>query len=267
MENSDPFRLDGKVALISGAARGLGAEIAQTLLASGARVVVADLLVEQGEKTVAQLGSNAGFVRMDVTVEADWELAVASTIKRFGGLDVVVNNAGIETANLFTETPVEEFRRQMDVNVTGVFLGVKHAIRAMRPGGASGRGGSIINISSGAGIKAPAGMGAYSASKGAVRLLTKSAAAECGRLNYGIRVNSIHPGLIKTDMGVKTLKDFVAIGLATDEAAAEQAFASAHLLGLGRPSDIANAVRYLASDASRWVTAAETVVDGGYLAA
>lgn len=263
---SDPFRLDGKVVLISGAARGLGAETARTLVAAGAKVIIADLLVVEGEKTAAQLGNSAQFMRLDVTVEADWEAVVAATVRLFGSLDVLVNNAAIELAGLIADTSIENFRRQFDVNVTGVFLGVKHAIRTMRPGGVSGRGGSIINISSAAGIKAPAGLGAYSASKGAVRLLSKSAAAECGRLGYGIRVNSVHPGLIKTEMGMKTMKDLAAIGLAPDEATAEQAFLNAHLIGLGQPSDIANAVRYLASDAARWVTATETVVDGGYLA-
>lgn len=267
MADIDPFRLDGKVALVTGAARGLGAEIAAALCAGGAKVMVADLLAEAGGQTAARLGSSAAFVHMDVTREADWEAAVAATVQRFGGLDVVVNNAGIEMAALFTEMQVEDFRRQMDVNVTSVFLGIKHAIRCMRPGGAAGRGGSIINTSSAAGIKAPMGLGAYAGSKGAVRLMTKAAAAECGRLNYGIRVNSVHPGLIKTEMGVKTLKDLVAIGLMPDEATAEAAFVNAHLMGLGQPTDIAYAVRYLAADASRWVTAAELVVDGGYLAA
>jgi 3alpha(or 20beta)-hydroxysteroid dehydrogenase len=264
----EQFRLDGKVALVSGSARGLGAAIAERLAAGGAKVVIADVLDKPGEETAARLGrSNALFVNLDVTREADWEAGIGAAVKRFGGIDVVVNNAGIETAALFADCTLEEFKQTMNVNVNGVFLGVKHAIRAMRPTGVSGRGGSIINISSAAGIKAAMGLGAYSTSKGAVRLMTKAAAAECGRLNYGIRVNSVHPGLVKTDMGLKTLKDYVRIGLMPDEATAETAFVGAHLLGLGRPQDVANGVYYLASDAARWITGIELPIDGGYLAA
>jgi short-subunit dehydrogenase len=260
------FRLDGKVALISGGARGLGAATAEALAAGGAKIVIADILTKEGEETAAKLGKDtAMFVRLDVTKEAEWEAAIAATVKRFGGIDVVVNNAGIETAALFENCTLEEFNLTMNVNVNGVFLGVKHAIRAMKPGGLSGRGGSIVNLSSAAGFKGTAGLGAYGTSKGAVRLLTKAAAVECGRLNYGIRVNSIHPGLIKTEMGAKTLTDYVKLGFMADEATAEVAFANAHLLGcLGRPQDIANGIYYLTSDAARWVTGIELCVDGGY---
>lgn len=262
------FRLDGKVALISGSARGLGAATAETLAAGGAKIVIADVLDTVGRETAAKLGAdNAMFVHLDVTQEADWEAAIAAAIKRFGGIDVVVNNAGIETAAFLSDCTLEDFKRTMEINVAGVFLGVKHAIRAMKPGGASGRGGSIVNISSGAGLKGIMGLGAYSTSKGAVRLLTKAAAVECGRLNYGIRVNSVHPGMVKTEMGAKTLQDYVDLGLMSDVASAETAFAAAHLLGLGRPQDVANGVYYLASNAAQWVTGIELSVDGGVVAA
>ena len=262
------FRLDGKVALVSGGARGLGAATAATLIEGGARVVIADVLDSAGRDTAKMLGADkAMFVHLDVTDEAAWEAAVAATIERFGGIDVLVNNAGIETTSLIENCSLDEFERTMAVNASGVFLGVKQAIRAMKPGGPSGRGGSIINISSGAGLKGIMGLGAYCASKGAVRLLTKAAAVECGRLGYGIRVNSVHPGMVKTEMGIKTLKDYVGLGLLRDEVSAEKAFAASHLLGLGRPQDIANGVCFLASDAARWITGIELPVDGGAIAA
>lgn len=261
------FRLDGKVALISGSARGLGAATAETMVAGGAKVVIADILDDAGRETAAKLGASGHYVHLDVTRESDWEAAVAATIKHFGGIDIVVNNAGIETTSLIENCSLEEFNLTQKVNVSGVFLGVKHAIRAMKPGGASGRGGAIVNLSSGAGLKGSLGLAAYCTSKGGVRLLTKAAAVECGRLGYGIRVNSIHPGVVKTEMGVKTLQDYVKIGIMPDEAAAEAAFLGAHLIGFGRPQDIANGVCYLASDAARWITGIELSIDGGYFAA
>jgi NAD(P)-dependent dehydrogenase (short-subunit alcohol dehydrogenase family) len=182
-------------------------------------------------------------------------------------LDAVINNAGVEHTALVEDTRVEDFERVMAINAKGTFLGVKHAIRALRPGGVAGRGGAIVNISSGAGLKGSIALSAYCGSKGAVRLLTKAAAIECGRLNYGIRVNSVHPGLIKTEMGVKTLKDFVRLGLMPSESAAEEAFVAEHPLGLGAPRDIASGVCYLVSDAARWVTGIELCIDGGYFAA
>jgi len=261
------FRLDGKVALISGSARGLGAAMAEAMVEGGAKVVIADVLDKAGHETVAKIGMNdVMFVHLDVTKEGDWEAAIATTIKRFGGIDVVVNNAGIETTSLFENCTLEEFNRTLTVNVNGVFLGVKHAIRAMKPDGASGRGGSIINISSGAALKAQLALGAYCTSKGAVRLLSKAAAVECGRLNYGIRVNAILPGVVKTDLALKTIEDYVKLGLLPDEAAAEAALEAAHLIGFGRPQDIANGVCYLASNAAQWITGTELSVDGGFSA-
>ncbi len=260
------FRVDGKVALVTGGARGLGAVIAETLVEAGAKVVVTDVLSDEGAKTVARLGDNALFVRLDVTQEAEWEAAIATTLKHFGRLDILVNNAGIEITRLFADITLEEFNKTMSVNSTGTFLGIKHAIRTMRPGGASGHGGSIVNVSSVSGLMGSVGLGSYCASKGSVRLMTKAAAVECARLNYGIRVNSVHPAVVKTDMGTALINDYVRMGMFPDAASAEKAFVNAQPLGLGLPQDIANGVCYLASEATRWMTGTELVLDGGLMA-
>lgn len=259
--------LQGKVALITGGARGLGAEIAKTLSRAGASIVITDILEDKGKATVAEIveaGGAAAFFRHDVTNEADWEHAVASAVKTFGGLDIVVNNAGIEICALVENTEMQQFQRILDVNVTGVFLGMKHAARAMKPGGPAGKGGSIINLSSVAGLRGYSGLSAYCASKGAVKLLTKSTAVEFGNMKYGIRVNSIHPGLIPTDMGTNVIEGFIATGLGKDAAQVMAAFERGTPLGMvGTPEDIAKAALFLASDQSPWVTGAEIVVDGG----
>ena len=260
------FRVDGKVALVTGGARGLGAVIAETLVEAGAKVVVTDVLSDEGAQTVARLGDNALFVRLDVTQEAEWEAAIATTLKHFGRLDILVNNAGIEITRLFADITLEEFNKTMSVNSTGTFLGIKHAIRTMRPGGASGHGGSIVNVSSVSGLMGSVGLGSYCASKGSVRLMTKAAAVECARLNYGIRVNSVHPAVVKTDMGTALINDYVRMGMFPDAASAEKAFVNAQPLGLGLPQDIANGVCYLASEAARWMTGTELVLDGGLMA-
>jgi 3alpha(or 20beta)-hydroxysteroid dehydrogenase len=264
------YRLDGKAALVSGAARGLGAEISTALAAAGAAVLVTDVLEEPGRQTVDAIrkaGGKAEFLRHDVTDEKQWEGAVAEAVRKFGRLDVLVNNAGVERMARITECSVEEFRWIQEVNVTGVFLGLKHGIRAMAPGGASGHGGSIVNMSSVAGLRGVTALGAYCASKGAVRLLTKSAAIECAQLKTGVRVNSIHPGVIWTKMAEDFLNHFVDLKLMPDYATAEATFKEKAPLGrFGEPSDIASAALYLASNASKYVTGEEIVVDGGYSA-
>lgn len=260
------FRLDGKVALVTGGGRGLGAEIAARLAQAGAAVMVTDIDDTSAEATadaIRESGGKAASKRHDVTDESEWESAVSGAVSELGGLHVLINNAGIETMATFAECEVEDFKNVQEINVTGSFLGIKHAIRAMRPSGACGQGGAIVNLSSVAGIGGYPGLGAYCTSKGAVRLMTKAAAVECAALGYGVRVNSIHPGLIKTEMGNNVLKGFVSIGLAEDEAAADALIMSLQPMGYGQPDDVSNAALYLASDAAKWITGAELGVDGG----
>jgi NAD(P)-dependent dehydrogenase (short-subunit alcohol dehydrogenase family) len=263
------FRLDGKVALVSGAARGIGAEVAQALAQAGAAVLVTDVADGGGKATaeaIRKAGGKADCCVHDVTREADWEAAVTAAKSKLGGLDVVVNNAGIETAALLSQCTVEDFRHVLDINVTGVFLGIKHAIRAMAA--PAGKGGAIVNLSSVAGLIGTTGHAAYHTSKGAVRLLTKAAAVECAQLGTGIRVNSVHPAIVATEMGTNFIQHFVDLGLAPDYATAEGAIKAAHPIGrFGEPTDVAGAVLYLASDATKWMTGTELVIDGGYTAA
>jgi 3alpha(or 20beta)-hydroxysteroid dehydrogenase len=264
------FRLDGKVALITGAARGIGAAIAAALAQAGAAVMITDILDGAAAETASRIraaGAQAAHQKHDVTVEVQWESTIAATIKQFGGLDIVVNNAGIETAALLMQCTVEDFRRVMEVNVTSVFLGLKHAVRAMAPGGAAGKGGAIVNLSSVAGLIGTTGHIAYHTSKGAVRLLSKAAAVECAQLGTGIRVNSVHPAIVETQMGTNFIQHAVDLGLAPDYKTAEAAFKAAHPLGrFGEPGDVANAVVYLAADSGKWITGTELVLDGGYTA-
>jgi len=260
---SKAFRLDGKAALVTGAARGIGAAIAEALAGSGAAVLVTDVADDAGRQTVERIrkaGGKAEFQHLEVTDEKQWEAAIAAAVKHFGKLDVMVNNAGIETAALLSQCALDDFRRVMDVNVNGVFLGLKHAVRAMKPGS------SIINMSSVAGLIGTTGHIAYHTAKGAVRLMSKAAAVECAQLGTGIRVNSVHPAIVQTDMGTNFIQHAVDLGLAPDFATAETAFKAGHLLGFGKPSDVASGVVYLASDAARWITGTELVLDGGYTA-
>jgi 3alpha(or 20beta)-hydroxysteroid dehydrogenase len=266
------FRLDGKVALVTGGARGIGASCARTLGAAGAAVLVTDVLEDVGRATADQLGRDgirAAFAVHDVCSEDAWGAAVSRAIEQFGSLDVLVNNAGVEIMRPITDTSLEDWRRVQSVNIDGVFLGCKHAITAMRPGGAAGRGGSIINLSSIAGIVGSPCLTAYCASKGAVRLLTKAAAMECARFGLGVRVNSVHPGLIETPMLDNLFRETVALGIAPDEQSSRDAvFAQQPMADVRAvPQDIANVVLFLASDAARYVTGSEYVADGGFTAA
>lgn len=251
-------RVQGKVALVTGAALGLGRATALMLAREGARVVLTDVKTEEGGKVAEDIvgaGGEAMFLRHDVASEADWTDVMRSVASRFGPLDVLVNNAGVLFSAPIEETSLGQWRSLMAVNCDGVFRGVKHAIAAMKQ-----RGGSIINISSVAGLVGLANLSAYNASKGAVRLLTKAAALECAKAGGRIRVNSIHPGGIWTQM----LEQFV--GKRGDEGA-ETAAAAMHPVGhAGEPDDIAYGVLYLASDESKFVTGAELVIDGGYTA-
>ena len=249
-------RLEGKVALISGGARGQGAVEARMFAEEGASVVIGDILDEQGRQTEAELqelGYNVTFVHLDVTSESDWDAAVQSAIATYGKLDILLNNAGILIRKNIEETTEEDWDRIFSINAKGVFLGTKAAIPAMRENG----GGSIINISSTAGlVGSPNGSASYTATKGAVRLFTKSTAIQHAR--EGIRCNSIHPGPIETDMIADTLNDPANLALRMQRLP---------LGRVGKPSEIAYGAIYLASDESSFVTGSELVIDGGTTAA
>jgi NAD(P)-dependent dehydrogenase (short-subunit alcohol dehydrogenase family) len=260
------MNLSGKVAAVTGAAGGIGAEIARALAKAGAHVVLGDVQIERGQEVTSQINASNGksiFVPHNTTKESEWVQFIDAAIDTFGGLDILVNNAAIEQTCFFENIELADIELLMAVNVSGVLIGHKHAVRAMKPGGRAGKGGSIINLSSVAGLIGTPGLGTYSASKGAIRLITKAAAVEFGRLGYGIRVNSIHPGLVETEMGAKLLDDFVNLGMFKDREDAYIQMKAAHPLGItGLPSDIANVALFLASDLSRWMSGAELVVDG-----
>jgi 3alpha(or 20beta)-hydroxysteroid dehydrogenase len=259
--------LHGRKALVTGGARGLGQGMAQALARAGASVVVADVLDEEAAETarvLAKEGVTAGSVHLDVTDEAGWEAAVAATVEQLGGLDVLVNNAGVEITALVTEIDPADLRRMLDVNVVGTALGLKHGLRAMRPGGAAGTGGSIVNVSSVAATIAFPGIAGYSATKSAVDRMTRIAAAEAGRLGYGVRVNCVYPGLVPTAMGMQLAVDCAEIGLFDDPQAAVEAVVAQTPSGrLGEVADMADAVVFLASDAARFVNGTGLAVDGG----
>lgn len=246
-------RLDKKIAIITGGASGLGRGIAQRYIEEGATVVITDIS-DQGESVAAELG--AEFVGQDVSSEEGWEALMATVSDRFGGLDVLVNNAGIFSSNPVDETPLEEWQKVMSINLTGVFLGCKHGVRQMKKNTSSPMG-SIINLSSVVGLRGQLGGASYSASKGGVRLLTKTVALENARL--GIRCNSIHPGIIDTP-----ILDPV-FGSSEDPALLRSQIEQGLPIGyMGDPArDIGGMAVYLASDESVYITGAEMVVDGG----
>jgi len=255
--------LTGRVALVTGGAQGLGEGMARALAAAGARVMIADIN-EAGEETAASLGEGHGFVRLDVTDEAGWETAVTACVDRLGGLDVLVNNAGVEISALITEVQVDDIRTMLDVNILGTTLGLKHGLRAMRPDGAAGKGGSIINISSVAATIAFPAISVYSGTKSAVDRLTRVAAMESGKLGYGVRVNCIYPGLVPTAMGAGLANDMASLGLYGSPEEAVGAVIELTPSGrLGEVEDMADAVVFLASDAARFINGAGIPVDGG----
>ena len=247
------MRLEGKVALISGGARGMGAVEAAMFAQEGAKVVIGDVLDAEGEAVAASIPDGAcSFIRLDVTSEDEWRAAIALALARYGKLDVLVNNAGVGATSMIEDTSEAEWDRVMDINAKGVFLGTKHAIPEMRRAG----GGSIINISSQLGI---VGMDIsspqYQASKGAVRLLTKSTAIQYAP--EGIRCNSVHPGPINTPMTASRRSD----------PAIQSLMVSRVPLGrYGEPIEVAYGVLYLASDEASFVTGSELVIDGGWVA-
>ena len=256
--------LNGRKALVTGGAQGLGEGMARALAAAGAQVVVADLQDDLGPKVAESLGSGHGFVHLDVTDDAGWAAAVAHSVDLLGGLDLVVNNAGIEITSLIVDLDPAAVRKQLDVNLLGTALGIKHAFRAMRPGGAAGAGGVVINVASVAATIAFPGIAVYSATKSGVDRLTRVAAMESGKLGYGVRVNCIYPGLVPTAMGVGLAVDCANLGLFASPDEAVGAVVGLTPSGrLGEVGDMADAVVFLASDAARFINGAGLPVDGG----
>ena len=261
-------RLDGKVALISGAARGIGAATARLMVEAGAKVAIGDVLDERGRETaraIAGAGDAAIYAHLDVTREEDWTAAIAATVARFGGLDILVNNAGLFLGKGIEEASLEEWHRLCAVNLTGVFLGTKHALPALRERARqSPHGSAIVNLASVAGLVGSQLDPLYSLTKGGVTLFTKSAALEFARKGYRVRVNSIHPGLIQTDMGEQTFVSRARNLGTNDVDAVRQQAMSRHPIGrLGVPDDIAKGIVFLASDDAGFMTGAGLVIDGG----
>lgn len=243
------MRLDGKVALISGGARGIGAAMSTRFAAEGAHVCIGDVEQDAGARlteTIQSEGFDARFVKLDVTDSAAWQAAVDALVSDFGGVDILVNNAGIYDRRPLEDISEDAWDQMMDVNAKGPFLGAKAVIPAMRMKG----GGSIVNISSTAGIRGSVASH-YGASKGAVRLLTKSIAGTYAK--DGIRCNSVHPGPVETEMGYA----------AVPESVRAERFSRIPLGRFADPSEIANAVLFLASDEASFMTGSEMVVDGG----
>ncbi|MFT8586997.1 glucose 1-dehydrogenase [Acetobacter papayae] len=250
-------RVAGKVALVTGAANGIGRATALLLAREGARVFVTDLKEQDGAQVVheiVQAGGQASFLRLDTADEGNWQTVLATVRAQAGRLDIAVNNAGIAYSGTVESTDLEHWRRVQSINLDGVFLGTKYAIELMK----EHKAGSIINLSSIEGLIGDPTLAAYNASKGGVRLFTKSAALHCAKSGYGIRINSVHPGYIWTPM---------VQGLTAEDAAARQKLVDLHPIGhLGEPDDIAYGILYLASDESKFMTGSELVIDGGYTA-
>lgn len=245
-------RLAGKIALITGAARGIGEGIARGFVKHGAKVMACDINAEQGQATARDLGEAALFMELDATDEASWDAVVTDAIARFGGIDILVNNAGTGTGGGIERETLAEHRRVLDLNLTGTWLGMRSVLRAMDLRG----GGSIINISSIDGLVGVEGLGTYVGSKFAVTGMTRSLALELGE--RGIRVNSIHPGIIDTPL--------VRASPPGSQRRLDKAIARQPIRRRGTPADIANAAVFLASDESAYCTGSQIVVDGGHTA-
>lgn len=262
-------RFDGKVAVVTGAAQGIGDAIASLLAENGARVLMTDLMGDQVADRAAALreaGHTAIPASHDVADEAAWAGIVALAEQHWGRIDILVNNAGISMFGLVTELTTAQWKRCIAVDLDSVFYGTRAVLPIMRRGG----GGSIINISSIAGIAGQPNLSAYCAAKGGVRLFSKAVALECAAARDGVRVNSVHPGIIDTPIFHNVAPDAaVAIGTLGDSPAIDIDALAAHVTPMGRaglPQEVASAVAYLASDDSRFVTGTELVVDGGYCA-
>lgn len=264
-------RLDGKVALISGAARGIGAETALLMAQAGAKVVIGDILDEKARdtaKAITAQGGAAAALTLDVTSEASWQAAVDVAKKQFGGLDILVNNAGIFLGRDFMDATMEDWNRLVAINMTGVFLGTKICAPELASRGANSKhGAAIVNLASVAGIVGSQLDPLYSMTKGGVTLFTKSTALAFGRKGWRIRVNSIHPGVIETDMGAQTFASRAKQLGTNDVEGARGVALKQHPIGrLGVPEDIAKGIVFLASDDAGFMTGAGMVVDGGLTA-
>lgn len=255
-------RLNGKVAVVSGGASGIGGATSLLFAREGAKVVIADIDERLGAELAAQInieGFEAVFMKLDVSKEEDWKQVMAATVARYGKINILVNNAGVSLGKSIEDTSLEEWNWLMGINATGVFLGTKYAIEYMKNNGENN---SIVNRSSIDGQIAEAGLFAYCASKGCVTILTKSAALSCGANKYRIRVNSVHPGYVHTALTEKEAADS---GMTPDEYFAK--VGAQHPIGyIGKPMDIAYADLYLASDESLFVTGSELTIDGGWTA-
>ena len=250
-------RVDGKIALVTGAASGIGLQASLRLAEEGARVMMTDINVENGKNEAEKLGRNAEFLKLDITLEEDWISVLRETVKHFQSLDILVNSAGMVLIADVEQISLEDWRQVHAVNLDGTFLGCKHGVRVMKEFGA----GSIINLSSVSGLIGGFNLAAYNSSKGAVRMLTKSVALHCARSGYGIRCNSIHPTFIETPMLDSMIHD------APDpEKARQTLIRQVPLKRIGTTDDVAKMIVYLASDESTFVTGTEMVIDGGVVA-
>lgn len=259
--------LMGRKALVTGGARGIGAAIAAALARAGADVMIGDILDDVGQATAAalvQYGTQVGFVHLDVADDGQWQHAVARTVQRLGGFDLLVNNAGLDVTALITDIEADGLRRMCEVNIIGTALGMKHAFQAMRPGGSAGHGGSVVNIASAAANIVFPSVAGYAGTKSAVERMTRVAAMEAARFGHGVRVNCIHPGVIATELGTQLAKDMVARGMAADLQATQVSMVERIPLGrMGEADNVADAVVFLSSTQARYITGVGLPVDGG----
>ena len=253
--------LAGKIAFITGGASGIGAATARKFIAEGAKVILADIQDEKGRALARELGANAHYLHLDVTSEDSWHSGMSAATRHFGGLTTVVNSAGISVPGNIEQETFEGFRRTIAINLDGTFLGCKFAVAALK----DKKGAAIVNVSSTLGAKAGSIFVSYCASKGGVRLLSRSVALHCAEQGYDIRVNAILPGAIHTEM----VEGYIAAGIAAGSTreAVVQGFAASHpMKRLGHPHEPAHAIAFLASDEASFITGAELPVDGGFLA-